>query len=37
VHYDSPKRTINKERKNGAELQEIYPNLVEEITNLKAE
>jgi len=35
VHYDSPERIMNKEPRSGAELQKVYPKLVEEITQLK--
>lgn len=36
IHYDSPKREMNKKPASGAELQKKYPELVDEIVKLNS-
>ena len=36
IHYDSMERVMNREPKGGAELQAMYPKLVEEIVRLRS-
>ncbi|MFD2717155.1 DUF4240 domain-containing protein [Hymenobacter monticola] len=36
IHYDSMERTMNREPKGGAELQVMYPKLVEEIVRVRS-
>lgn len=37
IHFDSPEREMNREPRGGAELQNMYPDLVKEITTLRDE
>ena len=36
IHYDSMERVMNREPKGGAELQTMYPKLVEEIVRVRS-